>query len=145
MKYDIHVENTKLTSGIREHLDSKLSKLDKYFYTPGTITAKILLKVIREEQSVEIAITTKNLLLRAREAHSDLYAAIDLVIDKLERQIRKNKDRIKSKFHKEKQKDLNLDFESEPSDEKVVKFKKLETKPMDIEEAILEMNLLGHD
>jgi putative sigma-54 modulation protein len=145
MKYNIYTQNIKLTKGIEEHLAEKISKLDKYFITED-IEAKVLLKVIKNDQTIEVTIPTKHFLIRAEETNPDLYSAIDLVIDKLEGQIRKNKTRIKSKMKKEKIDYLNLEFEEEDNkNEKVVKIKQIEMKPMDVEEAILEMNLLGHD
>lgn len=146
MKCDIRTIKVKLTKGIKDHLEDKISKLDKYFSESDSIEAKIVLKVVREDQTVEVTIPTKNFLLRAEETNHDLYSAIDLVLDKLEAQIRKNKERIKVKISKEKINDLIIDFESEKEEaNKVVKTKQIEMKPMDIEEAILEMNLLGHN
>ena len=97
-------------------------------------------------QIVEVTIPTSKFILRSEEENDDLYAAIDLVTDKLERQIRKNKTRLNRNV-KENVKEFNFDYEileDEESKEKVVKRKNIEMKPMDEEEAILEMELLGH-
>ena len=91
---------------------------------------------------------TNKFTLRAEEKHNDLYAAIDLVVDKLERQIRKNKTKLNNKYKNIIQLDINTDFEidkNEEEDTKVVKRKNIDTKPMDEEEAILQMELLNHD
>ena len=93
-----------------------------------------------------VMIQTIGFTLRAEESHSDMYAAIDLVVDKLERQIRKNKNKIKSKLTRDKINDF-VSFETEEDEEeytKIVKRKNLVLKPMDEEEAILQMELLGH-
>ncbi|MFA5602379.1 MAG: ribosome-associated translation inhibitor RaiA [Bacilli bacterium] len=145
MKYDIYAQNIKITKSIREYLEEKISKLDKYFASED-IKARVLLKVIKNDQIIEVTIPTIHFLIRAEETNHNLYNAIDLVIDKIEGQIRKNKTRIKSKMKKEKANYINLEFEEEDNkNEKVVKIKRIEMKPMDVEEAILEMNLLGHN
>ena len=86
--------------------------------------------------------------MRAEEKHVDLYAAVDLVVDKLERQIRKNKTRLNNKYKNIVQLDINTDFEVAENEEdiiRVIKRKNITTKPMDEEEAILQMELLNHD
>ena len=97
---------------------------------------------------VEVTIPLKSLILRAEESQEDYYAAIDVVIDKLERQIRKNKTRIASTKKKEAR-DFAYGYieeieEDEEPEEKVVKRKKIDLKPMSEEEAILQMELLEH-
>lgn len=88
----------------------------------------------------------KKFTLRAEESNQDLYAAIDLVVDKLESQIRKNKKRINNKYKKSDNQDLVFDFEElTENNSKIVRRKKIEIKPMDEEEAILQMELLSHD
>src|SRR5699024_3677298 len=95
-----------------------------------------------------------DLLLRAEEHHADLYAAIDLVVDKLERQIRKYKTKVNRKFRQkgaakhvfaELEKEAKDIAEEEESDEiEIVRTKRFNLKPMDSEEAILQMDMLGH-
>ena len=83
--------------------------------------------------------------LRSEESHSDLYAAIDLTVDKLERQIRKNKTKINSKIKRNIIQNFEMDLEDNfEEDSKVLKRKKVDMKPMDEEEAILQMEMLGH-
>ena len=85
------------------------------------------------------------MVLRAEEKHNDLYAAVDLVSDKLERQIRKNKTKARKNL---KQTIIFNDFDVEASedvDDSIVKRKVIDTKPMSEEEAILQMELIGHD
>ena len=89
----------------------------------------------------------KKLILRAEDTHTDLYAAIDLVSEKLERQIRKNKTRMKKKVNKDII-DFNIDFQIDKDEDekgKIIKRKTIELKPTNEDEAILQMNLLGHD
>lgn len=146
MKYNIRGDKLVITDAIKDYTKEKLGKLDKYF-SEDDITANVLAKVRGNAQIVEVTIPTSKFILRSEEEHDDLYAAIDLVTDKLERQIRKNKTRLNKK-DKEHVKEFNFDYElpeEEEANEKVVKRKMLDMKPMDEEEAILEMELLGHN
>lgn len=146
MKYNIRGEKLVITDAIRDYTKEKLGKLDKYF-KDDDITANVLAKVRGNSQIVEVTIPTSKFILRSEEEHDDLYAAIDLVTDKLERQIRKNKTRLNRNV-KESVKEFNFDYDlpvEEEGKEAVVKRKKLEMKPMSEEEAVLEMELLGHN
>ena len=146
MKYNIHGSKVKVTPSIKTYIEEKLGKLDKYFENPDSITANVVVRVRGLEQIGEVTIPVKGITIRNEESNSDLYAAIDLVVDKLERQIRKNKTRIKKKV---KPVDYGfIDFEvakDETDTNKIVKRKTIDNKPMSEEEAILQMNLLGHE
>ncbi len=142
MRYLIRGEKIQVTDSIKDYIEEKLSKMDKYLDNPENVEAKILIKVNGVEQRVEVTIQTKGYFLRAEEAHSDLYAAIDLIIDKLERQFRKYKTKLIDKSRQENIKD-NFDID-ETIEEEIVKRKKIYLKPMDEEEAIMQMELLGH-
>ncbi len=147
MKINTRGDKILVTDGIKNHVESKLKKLEKYFDNHDEISANVLVKIGGRNQIVEVTIPTNHFTLRAEEANDDLYAAVDLVIDKLERQIRKNKSRLEKRLKKETIKEMNYDFEIEDDEEdnnKIVKRKELDTKPMSEEEAILQMNLLGH-
>ena len=145
MKYNIRGDKMLITDAIKDYTETKLGRLEKYF-KDDDITANVLAKVRGNSQIVEVTIPTSKFILRSEEESDDLYAAIDLVSDKLERQIRKNKTRLNRNV-KDNIKEFNFDFdikeEVEPK-EKIVKRKDIEMKPMDEEEAILEMELLGH-
>ncbi|MBR6647920.1 MAG: ribosome-associated translation inhibitor RaiA, partial [Bacteroidaceae bacterium] len=94
---------------------------------------------------IEVTIPTNGLILRNEAVNEDLYAAIDEVGDKLERQVRKNKEKINKKHNKKIIADFEAALEDEfEEEEKIVKRKKLELKPIDEEEAIIEMEMLGH-
>ena len=145
MKYNIRGDKMVITDAIKEYTENKLGRLEKYF-KDDDIKANVLAKVRGNSQIVEVTIPTSKYVLRSEEENEDLYAAIDLVTDKLERQIRKNKTRL-NRNTKESVREFNFDYEvkvDEEPKEKVVKRKNIETKPMDEEEAILEMELLGH-
>ena len=148
MIYNIRGDKILVTDAIKEYIASKLDKLNKYFDSPEDITANILVKVKGFEQTIEVTIPTTNFTIRNEESAEDLYAAIDLVIDKIERQIRKNKTKI-NKIEKDAAKKLNFAFmeniEEDDEDTIIVRRKTLNTKPMDEEEAMLQMEMLGHD
>ena len=148
MKYTIRGEKIEVTEAIKEYIIEKLSKIDKYFDNPEEVTANVLVRVKNREQKVEVTINTSLFQIRAEESHSDLYAAIDLVSDKVERQIRKNKTKLNNKYKNIVKLDINTDFEiskDEESDKKILRRKNIDTKPMDEEEAILQMELVNHD
>ena len=144
MKFNIHGKNIEVTDAIRGYIESKIGRLDKYFKDTD-LEAVVNLRVRGKEQIVEVTIPANKMVLRAEEKHSDLYAAVDLVSDKLERQIRKNKTKARKNL---KQTIVFNDFDvdaSEDVDDSIVKRKVIDTKPMSEEEAILQMELIGHD
>lgn len=147
MKLNIHGSKLDITDAIKSYLESKIQKLDKYFENPEDITANVVAKTKGINQTIEITIPIKKAILRAEESNKDLYSSIDLAVDKLERQIRKNKTKIKQKSNKEKY-DIFVDFEIEEEiddSQIIVKRKMVEMKPMSEDEAILQMDLLGHE
>ena len=146
MKLNIRGDKLEITDAIRDYVKDKLGRLDKYF-KDSDINANVLLKVKGNRQIIEVTVPTDKYILRSEEEHNDLYAAIDLVVDKLEGQIRKNKTKLKKQNIDNKYKDFNFDYELDEDEENndvIVKYKEIEMKPMDSEEAILEMELLGH-
>ena len=142
MKYIIRSAKMENTDAIKEYIENKLARLDKYFQDSDEIEANVLTKVNGKKQTIEVTIPTKHFTLRNEETNEDLYAAIDKIVDKLERQIRKNKEKINNKTLIN---DFEYDLVDELSeDEKVVKRKNVELKPIDEEEAIIQMEMLGH-
>ena len=145
MKYIIRGEKVEVTEAIKNYITEKIGKLDKYFQKPEEIKANVLIKIRGLEQIVEVTIPIKKIVLRCEERNEDLYKAIDLASDKLERQLRKNK----TKMMKQK-KDITTEMkieelESIEEKEEIVKRKKIEMKPMSEEEAIMQMDLVDHD
>ena len=146
MKFNIHGKKLEVTESIKSYIEEKIGRLDKYFENPDNITATALIKLRGNNQVVEVTINANKFVLRGEDEHKDLYAAIDKVSDKIERQIRKNKTRMSKKVSKDKVKEFSLDFEEpEENDNIIVKRKTIEDKPMSEEEAILQMELLGHE
>ena len=146
MMFDIRGKDIKVTKAIEGYVKEKVSKIEKYFSNPENLKVQVLIKVKNLDQIIEVTIYTKDFTIRAEEKNRDLYSSIDLVSDKIERQIRKNKTKL-NKIDKEKVKEfvLNYDSEEEEVSNKVVKRKKINSKPMNEEEAILQMEMLDHD
>jgi len=146
MKFNIRGNKVTITEPIKKYIEEKIGKLDKYLENPDNVTANILVRVNGREQIIEVTIPVSKLILRGEESHNDLYAAIDLVSDKLERQLNKNKSRMKPKGN-HKNSGFKFDYIESEEEEKdiIVKRKTIEMKPMSEEEAILQMNLLDHE
>ena len=145
MKITIHGRKLEVTDAIKNYIEDKLKKLDKYFENPSEINATVVVKVRGNDQIIEVTVPSKKFTLRGEESHKDLYAAIDLVTDKIERQIRKNKTRIKKNYKEVINFVADVDYKDEEDTSTIVKRKTVDMKPMNEEEAILQMNLLGHD
>lgn len=152
INYNIRGENIEVTEALEAYVENKLAKVEKYFHADQELNAKVNLKVYREKTAkVEVTIPLGNLTLRAEDVSQDMYGSIDLVVDKIERQIRKNKTKI-AKKHREKvatgqvfTPEFEQEVTEEPAGLKVVRTKNIDLKPMALEEALLQMELLGHD
>ena len=156
MNYIVRGENIEVTAALRDYVEKKISKLEKYFTESPNADVHVNLKVFPDKQAkVEVTIPMPQLLLRAEEVNPDMYAAIDLIVDKLERQIRKHKTKVNRKAReKGSTKEIFAVFEESASaiateadtdsDLEIVRTKRFDLKPMDSEEAILQMNMLGH-
>lgn len=147
MKINTRGSKLEVTDAIRDYINKKIAKLDKYFENPDEFTASVLIKTIGNSQTVEVTIPIRKVILRAEESSEDLYKSIDLVSEKLERQIRKNKTRILNKKGQEPLFTF-IPFDDEKEEEEVgviKKRKQVDMKPMSEEEAILQLNLIGHD
>lgn len=146
MKVTVIAKNMELTDALREIVQKKISKLEKYF--AGNVEARATLSVQKNRHRIEVVIPFNGVILRGEESTSDMYKSLDLVEDKLERQIRKQKTRL-SRKHGESLKFAeinNIEMKSSEEEQgKLVKVKKFGVKPMNSEEAILQMDLLGHN
>ena len=146
MQILIRGDKLKVTEAMNDYVIEKLKRLEKYIENNENVRANVVIKVKNHEQKVEVTIPLKKFILRAEETQEDVYAAIDVIVDKIERQIRKNKTKLQSKKIKDS-KDFLTEFidETEEADNKIVKRKKIEVKPMSEEEAMIQMDLLGHN
>lgn len=146
MKYNIRGDKLVVTKAIKEYIEEKLDRLNKYYENHKDLECKVVVRAKNNLQSIEVTIPLNKFILRAEVTDKDLYAAIDLVVDKLEGQIRKNKTKLKNKYEKIEVTEMVLDFEVEEEENlDIVKRKDIDTKPMDEEEALLQMQLLNHD
>ena len=147
MEIIIRGDKLKITDSMHDYIEEKLGKLEKYLKNSDEIRDNVIVKVKNHEQRVEITIPLKTYIVRAEETKDDFYAAVDKALDTLERQIRKNKTRMMSKQVKTSfDFDINeIEQEIEKEEKKIVKRKTVEVKPMNEEEAILQMELLGHE
>ena len=136
----------KLLKQLKKKVSEKLSKLDKYFIVSENVEAKGTYETYPYGQKIEVTIPTEYVLLRAEVVDQDLYNAIDLVIDKLEGQIRKYKTRLnrKSKDNKLAFNLASIEPLEDEEEDVLVKTKTITPKPMDMEEAIMQMELIGH-
>ena len=147
--FTIRGKNVEVTPALRDYVEKRIGKVTRYFKEVGEIS--VLLSVAKERQIVEVTVPVQGVLLRGQEVTQDMYTSIDLVIEKLERQIHKHKTKMQRRFRDGTilddafaaghSKAEEIDDEDYP----VVKKKKFVVKPMDIQEAIMEMNLLNHD
>lgn len=151
MKFNIRGENVEVTEALRDYVVKKVEKIEKYFNGEVSAEVQVRLKIYENVHKVEITIPMTSLLLRAEESHQDMYAAIDLIVDKLERQVRKYKTKVNRKARQQQRQERAVGrsvppvIEEEQTDDfEIVRKKRFNLKPMDIEEAILQMNLLGH-
>jgi putative sigma-54 modulation protein len=150
MKISVRGDKIKVTEAMNNYVVEKLKKIDKYLDEPDAVSANVVVRVEKQGQKVEITIPLKNFMLRAEETQEDIYAAVDTIVDKIERQIRKNKTKLESQAKKSREVrgfaiESIEDIEEEEVETVIVKRKKVDVKPMSEEEAVLQMELLGHD
>lgn len=144
MEIIIRGDKLDITGAMKDYINEKLKRLDKYLENIEQVRATVVVRVSGHKQSIEITIPLKNFIIRSEEVQEDFYAAVDKAIDVMERQIRKNKTRIKAKESKTRYDFTMFVSEEDEEEENIIKRKTIEIKPMDEEEAILQMELLGH-
>lgn len=145
MRYIISGKNIDVSEGLKAAIYEKIGKLEKYF-TPDT-EATITLSVEKKlRQKIEVTIPVKGSIIRAEQESDDMYVSIDLVEEIIERQMRKYRTKLANQLHSAsnlQQAFLDMELEDEDS-VKIVKTKRFAMKPMDAEEACIQMELLGH-
>lgn len=147
MRYNIRGNKIDVTEAISDYIKSKLSKLEKYLDDNDEVEAKAIVSAKGKDQKVEVTIWSGKYNIRAEVVNPDLYSAIDLVIDKLERQFKKYRGKLTSKRNSSKEPvmpEIEEYFEEEYDNSVVVRRKEIFLKPIDEEEAITQMELLGH-
>ncbi|ORU00501.1 Ribosomal subunit interface protein [Anaerovibrio sp. JC8] len=148
--FTIRGKNVEITPALRDYVEKRIGKITRYFDSVGEIS--VLLSVLKDRHLVEVTVPVQGVLLRGEEASHDMYASIDLVIEKLERQIHKHKTKMQRRFRDGTLLDeafaanaVQARVEDEEDEYPIVKRKKFIVKPMDVQEAIMQMNLLNHD
>lgn len=151
MKYQIIGKNIEVTEGIKQAVESKLARMDKYFVINEDVTCRVVVRSYKVGAKVEVTIFTPNMDFRAEVMNADLYAGVDLAIDKLEGQMRKLKTRMDrsrgGKLHLGKALALEAIEELPVEDDEedtVVRTKSKYLDPMTVEEAIARMEAIGH-
>jgi putative sigma-54 modulation protein len=152
LDFNVRGENIEVTEAIRDYVEKRIGKIEKYFEQGANPKAHVNLKVYQDKTAkVEVTIPLPYLVLRAEETSPDLYASVDLVTDKLERQLRKYKTKINRKSRETGYKGVEIpsgdivENEEETSQFDIVRTKQVSLKPMGSEEAILQMDMLGHN
>ena len=145
MRFEIVGKNISVTEGMRTKIEEKLGFLDKYILIDPNVIARVVCRVYPNTQKIEVTIPTKVGILRAEVEHEDFYAAIDLAIDKLEDQIRRQKTRL-SRRHKDSLAESFIEKDEKVLEEEdiAVKTKTITPEKMVLEEAIMRMEMLGH-
>ena len=154
--FNVRGENIEVTPALRTYVENKVSKIEKYFDEVPEANVHVNLKVYSDRQGkAEVTIPLPNLVLRPAETSRDLYGSIDLVSDKLERQMRKYLTKVNRKFRRTNNQEdfqpvnpelLEGDKEDDTdSNLSIVRTKRFDLKPMNAEEAVLQMEMLGHD
>ncbi len=144
MSIVVRGKNIEITPALKDYVTKRVSKITKYFDSLGEITA--ILTVEKGRHIIELTVPVNGIMLRGEEATMDMYTSIDLVVDKIEKQIEKYKTKLSRRLKGGHFKgELVAAAASEEDLTKLVKTKRFAVKPMDIEEAILQMNLLSHD
>jgi len=145
MRFTISGKNIEVTEGLRTAIQDKIGKLERYF-TPET-EIHVTLSVEKDRQKIEVTIPMKGNIVRAEQVSSDMYVSIDLVEEIIERQLRKYKNKIVDQ--KQSAMSLSQAFVEEEiagdDDIQITRTKKFAMKPMDPEEACVQMELLGHN
>ena len=145
MKFIISGKNIDVTEGLRSAVNEKIGKLEKYFTEDTEIF--VTLSTQKERQKIEVTIPMKGNIVRAEQESNDMYVSIDLVEEIIERQLRKYKTKLLIK--QQAAVNLNKEFIDEDIDDdeeiKIIRTKKFAVKPMDAEEACVQMELLGHN
>jgi len=146
MKFIVNGKNINVSDSLRERALKKLSKIEKFFKSDAE--CYLTFEIEKSRHILEVTIVSTGLVVRAEETTDDMYASIDKVIDKLERQIRKNKTKLGKRIKQESLVPDNFQIDEKIEEEnsfKIMKSKRFAIKPMNVQEAILQMNLLGHN
>ncbi|NMB19588.1 MAG: ribosome-associated translation inhibitor RaiA [Firmicutes bacterium] len=148
MRINISGKNLEITDALRTYVEKKIAKLDKYLNDSKTFSAEVML---RTERGIHIAEVTMNLsgtMLRGEGKTGDMYTSIDAAVDRIERQFNKYKAKLSRRIHGPKLGEMpapGQPGQGEVQEPRIVRTKRFALKPMDVDEAVMQMELLGHD
>jgi len=152
MNIQVRGDNLGVTNALSDYVDRKIGRLQKYFDAPPEREVTVRMSVEHGHHQVEVMMQMHGMLFRAEEGSEDMYASIDLVTDKLEQQINRHKEKLNKRFRERGVRTrIKADVMHEQamlantSEPRVVRMKRHTMKPMDVEEAMLQLDLLGHD
>lgn len=153
LEFKVRGENLEITEAMAEYIEKRVSRLERYLNDDGQYIAHVNVRSYKEGTfKTEVTIQLPYLVLRAEDTQQDMYQTVDFVSEKLERQIRKYKTKVNRKSREKGYKGLEVIAdtveEAEPEAEgtlEIVRTKHVALKPMDVEEAVLQMELLGHE
>jgi putative sigma-54 modulation protein len=144
MKVMITGKNIMLTDALKDIVEKKIAKLDKYF--DADVEVHVTLSVQKSRQIIEVTIPFNGVILRGEESTGDMYMSVDNVLEKLEKQILRHKTKLERRIHEGSLRFANIPSDLDEEEEaKIVKTKRFAVKPMDVDEAVLQMDLLGHN
>ena len=145
MKMSISGRHMNVPDDVRAFAEKKFSKLEKYFNREAE--AKLTFSTSKHGSFVKLEATIlhRGWVYRTETENHDTYAVIDKAVDVIDRQIRKNKTKLEKKFHSGAFEDMEVETEFEQNSHDIVKSKKFAIKPMSVEEAVLQMDLIGHE
>jgi putative sigma-54 modulation protein len=142
MKVQVRGRNVEVTNALKEYVEKRLGKLVKYLDLIEE--AQVTLTVEKDSHRVEVTIPINGIILRGEETTGDMYASIDLVVEKLEKQIERYKGRLYRRLGRQNTEVKAGDNKKEEDGPRIVRTKRFAMKPMSVDEAVMQMNLLGH-
>lgn len=154
MQIQVRGDHLEVTPAMQEYAQKKLGRLERYFDAPPEKDVTVTMSVVGGLHRIEVTLQLHHVLFRAEEQSPDMYASIDLVVDKLEEQLLRHKNKVNARFRekglrtriKESAESGTLStFNEDELEQKIVRIKRFPMKPMDVEEALLQMDLLGHN
>ena len=151
MRYSFTGKNTTVTDALKEKITSKLERIEKL--VPESTSVTVTLSVVKLDHTIEVTVNLPKRILRAEVTKQDMYAAIDEVIDVLEKQMVKFKNRLRDKARRDTSfvdelkyfEPISKEDTLDDDEVKIAKTKRFAVKPMDAEEAVMEMEMLGHN
>jgi len=144
MKVQVRGRNIEVTDALKDYISKRVGKLDRYIDNLGD--AQVTMTVEKDSHRIEVTIPVNGMILRGEESTGDMYTSTDLVVEKLEKQIQKHKGKLLKRgirVTNMQKPSTSTEFDEEAP--RLVRTKRFAIKPMPVEEAVLQMNLLGHN